>query len=355
MRALVVLGFASVASVAALAGCSPATGPLTAGAAAGYVQAAAPTADLLPPGRPGGPSAGYGGAFAPCTLIFASDVFDGSIHVLQNQPPYHQVRVLSSPKGYGYGVAATATTVYAGTAADTIDEYAPCGSKVRKTLTGGSHGPPTGIAIDGKGSIYATETGTNKVDVFQNGGPSFTTVTDPLMPTPYYIAIDKPNDVYLQGLGNASQGDIVDKCSSGLKNCTRFATINTGFDYLGAGGIVVDGNQNVIANDTTAAIYVFSPSGKQLDSFDYSLGGVDNYFSGIALNHAQSKIWGADTVLCGASYDYLCGNAMSLKFDSETGKVLGLGPSTPLVQAGRFSSGQTVMAGIALCPPGPRN
>jgi len=257
-----------------------------------------------------------------CNPIYLSDFASRQILVYDNSPPYQQIGSLTSSGGYGLGIAANQYAIFAGNASvDGIDEYAPCGAAVGLHLAGSGSGNAYGIAVDSYGTVYATEWPSNVIDVFAGNGLSFRTSSDPNMGVPYEIAIDGSNNVYLSGWSVGSSQQQIDKCAPGVRLCSTFATIPSGFP----GGVAIDPNGNVIVNSQYGTIYTYSSSGTLLSSFNYNNGSNSFAYTAIALDPTATQLWAANVNTCSSNP---CGDAQMQSYDATTGIVGPLGAST---------------------------
>jgi hypothetical protein len=263
---------------------------------------------------PGSTSRSYvlPGAHSGC--IYLADNLLGIMY-LYDSASLKPIGQLTSPDSYGWGVTATTSSVYAGTFADTIDEYKPCsGTSPTKSLRGAGYGYPYGIAIAKDGTTYANEFPTNLVDVWTASGEHHLTKKHDEGAS-YFLAVDAQGNVYSAGWDNSFSDGIVDRCDRLLKKCV---TIVSGIYF--PGGIAFDQHENLYVNDQaalgnfTSVIEEFSGCASPKPNC-HLIATADDYhneFTAIALDTRDKNLYGAADSVCSTYAYYTCGYAMGL-------------------------------------------
>jgi DNA-binding beta-propeller fold protein YncE len=242
---------------------------------------------------------------APASLLHAAKSTDGCIYLSNDLSltvsmydgvaPYAQIGTLTSPSGYGWGVAANKKTVFVGSNADTIDEFAPCATTVLRTLYGTGAGVPYGMAAAKDGTVYATEFPSNYIDIFDPSG-NLTQTTDNNMFGVYNLAVDRAGAIFVAGQTSGSFEGGVDVCNAQGGSCTP-----TGILYGFPGGLAFDKKQHLYVADQLGLIYEYkAPYGAAnlVATYQYSTGKAAGAFANIALDTKDASIWGANTYNC---------------------------------------------------------
>jgi hypothetical protein len=240
-----------------------------------------------------GPVSRFNRSRAGC--IYLSDSQSRKVEIYSGVAPYTQTGSLTSPSGYGWGVAANKKTIFVGSNADTIDEYNPCSTKANGSLYGTGAGYPYGMAATNDGTVYATEWPSNYIDIFAPNGNLMQT-SDENMFEVYGFAVNKAGTIFVSGITQSTFAAGIDECDSQSLNCTA-----TGIVYGAPAGIALDKKQRLYVADQTGLIYEYGkPYGPNdlLATFEYSVSKAAGVFANIALDAKDGSIWGSDTYSC---------------------------------------------------------
>jgi hypothetical protein len=171
------------------------------------------------------------------------------------------------------------------------------------TLTGLT-GNPTGIANDFKGNVWVTSSPSATISEFYPGAtyPS-ETYTDSNLTSLNYIAVDKRNDIYVEGQSASSGGIEIDELQAGGKFTSIAAPGQLGYTAGGLAVILKNANVSYIfVNDQgtasiPAAITKWLRKGGRLinqGSFQYS--GIDTAISADPSGRDTTHVWAANNV-----------------------------------------------------------
>jgi hypothetical protein len=277
-----------------------------------------------------------------CYVFYMSDSVGGAMTMYDGVTHQQTTRIKSSHL-YKWGVAANATTIFAATDSDGIDEYAPCGTTILKTLQGKGKGGPSGgvamgVAALDDGTVFAGEYPNNLIDVFDPTGTD-TVYKEPNLATVFYLATDATGDVFVDGFANSSKTE-VDECNQTFSTCTVMSAVKQpGFP----GGLAVDAAQNLWLNDETGKIYEYTYVSGYVQQakgspFNYHKAALHNVFGGIAFDRREQKLWASDI--------FSCNNLSCSKAQSITNPIGKFGPMTKP----NWTNAQSL--GIAVFPPG---
>jgi hypothetical protein len=172
----------------------------------------------------------------------------------------------------------------------TISEFGPTGNPV-KIVTGGGLNGPAGIAMDTVGDIWVVDDG------FAPGLSEFDASGSPLvsggypqtdMNSPFYMAIDGNNGIWVANYGNGALGDDATISKYNTSGQDVFDTTPGEGGLEGPQGVAVDSGENVwVANFGNSSVSSFgtvnSPEG------GYTTGGLDGPV-GIAVD-GHNSVW----------------------------------------------------------------
>lgn len=132
------------------------------------------------------------------------------------------------------------------------------------SLTAARFNTPRGLAADAQGNIYVADSGNNQIRKITPDGLVTLIAGDPAgtsgyvngtasrFNTPWDIAIDASNTIYVADTGNHA----IRKIKSGVKNTITIAGTNSSGDVLGAGGTARFSSPRSIAVDASGTCYI---------------------------------------------------------------------------------------------------
>lgn len=276
-----------------------------------------------------------------CYVFYLTDSISGAMTVYDGTTHKATTHIKSSHL-YKWGIAANATTIFAATDSDGIDEYAPCGTTILKTLQGkgkggSSGGAAMGVAALDDGTVFAGEFPNNLIDVFDPQGND-KVYKEPNLSTVTYLATDTLGDVFVNGFANAKTE--VDECNQTFTTCTIMSAIK---QTVYPGGLAVDAEQNLWVNDEAGKMYEYTYVSGYAEQakgspFKYHRAAQRDAYSAIAFDRREQKLWASDIFTCGS---ITCSKAQSI-----TNPIGKFGPVTKP----NWTNAQSL--GIAVFPPG---
>ncbi len=294
---------------------------------------------------------------APCRVIYLSDKTAGEDLLYKEGAPFgpHTALPQLPAADNGWGLYATKELVYAGAAPNAINVYRPCSSTLENTLTTAGLGAPLSIAVDyPTGTVYASEYGTNTIDVINTSNVDTPSTNDtPRAPgLPYYIAIDNAGNIYTSGWDPTNSFEQIDVCTPGMVTCAPCEALTSSPSW--PGGLAIDAYQHLIVNNENGSIWVYGAGcGTLLSHYVYSVQPSAHHFSftGITLNSGETAVVGAkqfDNVTAACTTPY-CADAQYEAYNAVTGTIGAIvaAKHTPVLQS------QQPGGGIAIWPPGP--
>jgi hypothetical protein len=209
-----------------------------------------------------------------------------------------------------YGVAllkgnSDSKTAYAGLSNDTVavakwkkDRYMKAG-----TLTGLT-GDPIGIASDLKGNVWVTNWPSATISEFYPGARSPSqTYTDSNLASLSYIAIDRRDDIYVEGQSRASGGIEVDELQAAGTFTSITASGQLGYTAGGLAVIVNNGktgylfvNDQGTANGPPAITRWLLKGGKLVKDGSFKYSGIDTALSVDPSGTDTMHVWAANNV-----------------------------------------------------------
>jgi hypothetical protein len=169
---------------------------------------------------------------------------------------------------------------------------APTDWTIAVNFIGGGLDGPIGVAIDGSGNVWVSDSGASAVSEFgPTGSPVSPTTgfTGGGLQNPGAIAIDASGDVWVGNVGSVSE---LSPNGSALSPSTGF----TGGGINEPFGIAIDGDGNVwVANlNLVGSVAELSPNGSALSPFTGFTGGGTNQADGIAIA-GDGNVWVTDS------------------------------------------------------------
>ena len=128
-----------------------------------------------------------------------------------------------------------------------MERFTAVGGFVGSWLFSGDYlGPPNGVAVDGSGNVFVTDTEGNRVLKLTSAGVLITSWATPSQPAD--IAMDAAGNVYVLAFGNG----VVSKYTNGGALLTTIGTVGSGLGQLqAASGIAVDASGRLYVADIT--------------------------------------------------------------------------------------------------------
>jgi hypothetical protein len=311
-----VIGACIIASF--FAACSGATSPiatLTQQGATSATRLAPAASGVRPDERIGGAGYGVGG----CEKIVTYDFYTNTWYVSYEPPGCTYYYPFPFDDGAGHVDAGPEKAWFVGqitsASSSQILEYNK--SWVLTATLTGLTGAPTGIAIDAKDDVWATNSPSNTISEYSRGSTKPTaTYTDASMSSISYLALDKSGDVYVSGQGKSGNLEVDELHGS------SFAPIKTITGSVG-GGITADANGKTlwVCDEGTGAKGTISsytiPGFKRREQFAYS--GSD---TGIAVSASGKLIFAVNnTVASGSTFN------VDVVIYSEKGKMISSSPA----------------------------
>jgi streptogramin lyase len=184
---------------------------------------------------------------------------------------------------------------------DAVKEMPPaCASSSCVTVLGGGFQNPNGVAVDGSGNVYVADTGNSAVKEMPPGCTSASCVTTlgGGFSFPTGVAVDGIGNVYVADTGNSAVKEMPPWCASS----TCVTLLGGGFDR--PAGVAVDGGGNVYVADYFNSAYSTlkeMPAGCGSSScvttlpsgtfaFSVALDGSGNIYTGGALTPRNSEV-----------------------------------------------------------------
>ncbi len=207
----------------------------------------------------------------------------------------------------------------------TKDRYSKAG--ILKGLTG----TPTGIAADFKGNVWVTNSPSAALSEFHRGAKSPSqTYTDPNLDSLTYVAVDRRNNVYVEGLSKASGGIEVDELQAGGTFKSLSAPTQLGYT---PGGLAVIGNNGkaayIFVNDQgtpngppTIAKWLLS-GGKLIKEGSFGYTGIDTALSVDPSGKDTAHVWAANNVSSSTEF-----STSAVEYAFPSGGVVAATPTT---------------------------
>ena len=172
----------------------------------------------------------------------------------------------------------------------TVTKPKPIPAPTYKGTFAGGLSSPSGIAVDGKGDVWVTDSGANRVveysksgrrlREFGRGGSGTGVLNDPTA-----IAVDASGNVYVADTGN----NRVEEFSALGRFLRSYSTAN-GVGFENPQGVAVDGKGNVYISDTeNNRVVEFSPTGVYVQAVTKSMTGPE----GLSID-AAGDLWVAN-------------------------------------------------------------